>query len=280
MNLRIKGTTKKGFNVKNARTIKNLQLPHHSLNYEDLCAKHPHLRNLPIQSHERICPTIMIGLNNSHLLMGLESKSHKIDEPIATKTKLGWVLYGQTNNKEDNHCSLLTALKHLDDDTLYKMMESCFGRLERNNQSTKTSSIKRNIPSEEKTIVYVGHHKENIIQKVKEKAVLNVHAKVHRKTKANENKQTTELPIIHENEVPMTSVTTEPISKRGPEPTNVENFCQGNTLKFTKSNSFTIMILTFLFLTAQALGNSTKGLKAYDCANNEVNSYVHMRYAL
>ena len=79
----------------NVFTITNLDLPKQSLDIEALQSKHKHLRHLPIQGYTGAKPQILIGLQHAQFLNGIETLSHKPTDPIATKTELGWIVYGQ-----------------------------------------------------------------------------------------------------------------------------------------------------------------------------------------
>lgn len=60
----------------------------------------------------------MLGLKHSFLLIGHEHRWGNRDEPIAMRTKLGWLIYGGlTTNDEKNY----TMMNH-EDDTLRNML--------------------------------------------------------------------------------------------------------------------------------------------------------------
>lgn len=88
-----------------------------------LYRKYPHLKGLPIKGFETIRPTILLGLNHSHLLMGQDHKCGEAEEPIAMRTKLGWLVYGKltTNESEINHPMIIQ-----EENVLREMMTKYF----------------------------------------------------------------------------------------------------------------------------------------------------------
>uniref|UniRef100_A0A2M4CVY8 Putative polyprotein n=1 Tax=Anopheles darlingi TaxID=43151 RepID=A0A2M4CVY8_ANODA len=118
----IKGSTKTGYKLKDVRTVKNLILPIQWFNYQEISEKYSYLKNLPISSFNNVQPTIMIGINHNHLLMGLEHKYGRLGEPIAMKTRLGWLIYGKLpNNDWINHSMIIQ-----EDNTLRDLMVKHF----------------------------------------------------------------------------------------------------------------------------------------------------------
>ncbi|GBP02981.1 hypothetical protein EVAR_69129_1 [Eumeta japonica] len=98
------------FKLKSVYTVKNLGLPRQTLNMEDMVAKHPYLQGLPIQSYKNIRPSILIGLNNWSVAVPLKIREGPWNQPIATKTRLGWSIQGNSGhpNQEEwlniHHC--------------------------------------------------------------------------------------------------------------------------------------------------------------------------------
>ncbi|XP_055542858.1 uncharacterized protein LOC129728441 [Wyeomyia smithii] len=88
------GPSKKPFILKGVRTIDNLQLPIQSLDMDAMKKQYDHLKDLPIESYTVARPSILIGLDNAHLLMPMDRRMLDENSPMAMRTKLGWFLFG------------------------------------------------------------------------------------------------------------------------------------------------------------------------------------------
>ncbi|XP_065092537.1 uncharacterized protein LOC135713357 [Ochlerotatus camptorhynchus] len=75
-------------------TVKELKLPSQSLPFEELSTKHAYLQGIPVDSYTNMQPRILIGMNNIRVVHPLESREGAEHEPIAAKTRLGWMVYG------------------------------------------------------------------------------------------------------------------------------------------------------------------------------------------
>ncbi|XP_058814579.1 uncharacterized protein LOC131678438 [Topomyia yanbarensis] len=82
------------FDVSDAYTVDSLGLPEQTLRFVEMEKRFAHLRKLPVKSFSSACPGILIGLSNSHLLASLKLREGRRHEPIATKTRIGWAVYG------------------------------------------------------------------------------------------------------------------------------------------------------------------------------------------
>lgn len=80
--------------VRNARTVHDLKLPSQSLSVPELAQRYHHLRGLPMTSYTGAQPRILIGVDNVRLSHTRKGREGKLNEPIASKTKLGWTIYG------------------------------------------------------------------------------------------------------------------------------------------------------------------------------------------
>ncbi|XP_055528101.1 uncharacterized protein LOC129728164 [Wyeomyia smithii] len=88
---------KSSFALENVRTVRNLGLPSQTLDYNNLSKVFPYLRGLPIESYTNVSPQIIIGLEHARLLTSLKVREGDGCGPIATKTRLGWCLFGRNS---------------------------------------------------------------------------------------------------------------------------------------------------------------------------------------
>lgn len=96
--LNICGTSKsKSYEIKNIRTVNDLNLFRQSLSVPELSERFPHIKNLPLTSYKDVQPRVLIGLNNNHVSVPLRVKEGCINELIAIKTRHGWTIRGITN---------------------------------------------------------------------------------------------------------------------------------------------------------------------------------------
>ncbi|XP_055844833.1 uncharacterized protein LOC129911149 [Episyrphus balteatus] len=96
ISLQISGTAPKAerFTIADVHTVKKLQLPEQSVDFVRLQQQYKHLSGLPIESYERATPRLLIGLNNSKLSLPLRYREGNSNQPVATKTRLGWMVHG------------------------------------------------------------------------------------------------------------------------------------------------------------------------------------------
>uniref|UniRef100_A0A182NDR5 PHD-type domain-containing protein n=1 Tax=Anopheles dirus TaxID=7168 RepID=A0A182NDR5_9DIPT len=86
------------YEVPAIRTVRKLGLPTQSVDMNRLAAKYQHLSSLPIPSFDSTAPRILLGMDNYHLTRPLKTVEGTIDEPVATKTRLGWVISGRCDS--------------------------------------------------------------------------------------------------------------------------------------------------------------------------------------
>ena len=108
-----------------------------SQNGKEVSELYTHLRGLPLPSFEQVKPRILIGLEHASFLNGKQIISGGEDEPIAVKTKLGWVVYGKqvkscaksfANHRQhvQNTHTRLSESKNLDEQKLHDCAKSLF----------------------------------------------------------------------------------------------------------------------------------------------------------
>lgn len=95
-------SSNKEFPLNDVRLINDLDLPNQQVNYTELAKKFPfiNIANLPITSGSQ--PVLLIGQRHAHLITTQAAVNCEEDEPIVSKTKLGWVLHGpvESNGNE------------------------------------------------------------------------------------------------------------------------------------------------------------------------------------
>ena len=84
----------KRYIIQSARTVEKLSLPTQSVDSKELAEKYPHLKDVPFIHFQEAVPTILIGLDNWKLRIPLFVREGRWQEPVATKTRLGWVIHG------------------------------------------------------------------------------------------------------------------------------------------------------------------------------------------
>jgi hypothetical protein len=93
----ISGSDRKArFNLQDVFCVENLDLSEVSQDGEGLAKRYSHLRGLPLPSFDNVKPGLLIGLEHASLLGGAHVIEGKFNEPLAAKSKLGWLVYGPT----------------------------------------------------------------------------------------------------------------------------------------------------------------------------------------
>lgn len=90
----ISGSDGEKYLIKKLFTVESLSLPVQSLSAESIKKRFPHLANVPLSSYGPSTPRILIGIDQPRLGATLKIREGKSNEPIATKTRLGWVVCG------------------------------------------------------------------------------------------------------------------------------------------------------------------------------------------
>ncbi|XP_055920890.1 uncharacterized protein LOC129952362 [Eupeodes corollae] len=99
----------KKYKISNLHTVKSLELPKQSVKAEELARQHSHLKGIPISTYTNAKPQILLGLDQWKLSIPLRSHEGKPNEPVASKTRLGWTVYGpcpyrqKTNEQMKQH---------------------------------------------------------------------------------------------------------------------------------------------------------------------------------
>ncbi|XP_065073988.1 uncharacterized protein LOC135698054 [Ochlerotatus camptorhynchus] len=125
--LEISGKQKKRrFNVVNARTVEELELPVQSINPDELINNFPYLKGLNIDGYDEARPQLLIGLENLYLSTPLKIREGARGQPIATKTRLGWCVYGGASTKPDDFRGVFHVSRMTEDRQLHDLVKQYF----------------------------------------------------------------------------------------------------------------------------------------------------------
>ncbi|XP_053686701.1 uncharacterized protein LOC128736247 [Sabethes cyaneus] len=117
----------KQFKLHNVRTVQQLQLPAQTMCYEDLARTYHHLKGLPVRSYTDAIPGIIIGIEHIRLLTALRTREGRDNEPVATKTRLGWCVFGKSSNNGDGMQQLnLHLVSEVSNRELHQLMKQFF----------------------------------------------------------------------------------------------------------------------------------------------------------
>ncbi|XP_062712313.1 uncharacterized protein LOC134289800 [Aedes albopictus] len=97
---------KQRYTLRDAQTVESLNLPTQSFLFDEALRQFGHLKGLPIQSYHNAKPKILIGVDNLRLAVPLRIKEGPGSDLIATKTRLGWCVYGRQQGKTRSEYSL------------------------------------------------------------------------------------------------------------------------------------------------------------------------------
>lgn len=82
------------FELPEVHTVRDLSLPKQSLSVPQMATKYSYLEGLPLTSYDSVSPRILIGMNNCRLGHAIRSVEGGENEPVASKTRMGWIVYG------------------------------------------------------------------------------------------------------------------------------------------------------------------------------------------
>ncbi|XP_062713921.1 uncharacterized protein LOC134290744 [Aedes albopictus] len=126
------GKSTKPIRITNVHTIESLQLRPQTLVFAELLQRFQHLEGLSIESYENVCPRILIGLDNASLGNAMKSREGKPYEPIAVKTRLGWIVYESCSRTPQNvnyvnvHAIEVCECNSTTDDNLHSAIKNYF----------------------------------------------------------------------------------------------------------------------------------------------------------
>lgn len=99
-NVQVEGLKSRGrYDLSEVYCVTNLNLAPMSQNGEELARRYKHLRGLPLPEFDSAKPEMLIGLSHAEFLNGPKLYEGEPNEPLASKTKLGWVVYGRQSQE-------------------------------------------------------------------------------------------------------------------------------------------------------------------------------------
>ncbi|XP_037030375.1 uncharacterized protein LOC119070165 [Bradysia coprophila] len=117
------------FTLDDVRTVNKLQLPSQSIT-KNWLSKFPHFKNLPITPYRNAVPQMIIGLNYSRLMVSLETIEGNWNQPIACRTRLGWVVQGPNDEMISSGISTKISLNmcvcQSSDNNLHQLVKEYF----------------------------------------------------------------------------------------------------------------------------------------------------------
>ncbi len=150
------------YKLNNIRTVENLHLPTQSIT-SNFIKRYPHLMNIPIVTYEKVKPRMLIGLQYSILTYSLETVEGQWEDPIACRTRLGWVIQGPSyddGNQNQRQISLNLCQCQPTDNQLHQLVKEYFSvenfgvklndkfleskEVQRARQILETTTVKRN----------------------------------------------------------------------------------------------------------------------------------------
>ncbi|XP_062710719.1 uncharacterized protein LOC115269391 [Aedes albopictus] len=114
------------------RTIKELKLRPQTLIASEMQSRYRHLAGIPFDSYIDVSPRILIGLDNAQLGHAFKSREGKPSEPIAVKTRLGWIVYGSCSSIQHSeshinyHAVQVCECNEASDESLHTAMKNYF----------------------------------------------------------------------------------------------------------------------------------------------------------
>lgn len=122
--LEIKGKQSgaQSYEMRNVKTVQKLSLPKQTFLKESVS----HLRQVPIESYMDVQPALLIGLDNCHLGLAIDTVEGKSNEPVGAKTRLGWVAYGRLGTDTKSKSVVLHIKEVSTFDKLNQLVESYF----------------------------------------------------------------------------------------------------------------------------------------------------------
>ncbi|XP_055623387.1 uncharacterized protein LOC129766816 [Toxorhynchites rutilus septentrionalis] len=105
------GCSNKRYRIPKVHTVRRLALPRQTMNIDELATEFKYLEGLSIDSYRNVSPRLLIGIDNCRLGHALRSREGQEDEPVASRTRLGWLVYGPCS-KSTGHANVNYSAYH------------------------------------------------------------------------------------------------------------------------------------------------------------------------
>ncbi|XP_058448825.1 uncharacterized protein LOC131428801 [Malaya genurostris] len=128
ISVRIKGYKGKTYLLEKVRTLKEMSLPTQSIRKKQLVKSYPYLSDVEFSDYGNEKPKLLIGLPHSNIMRAIDTRSGRFNEPIAQKTKIGWVIYGtqMDDRKQNNFLMMINNDETSEEKSMKEMMRSYF----------------------------------------------------------------------------------------------------------------------------------------------------------
>lgn len=117
------------FLLEDVRTVEELKLPMQSIT-KGWLSKYSYFNGIPITPYDNAIPQLIIGLQYSKLMVSLETIEGNWQQPIACKTRLGWIIQGPNDRKIStdrfNEFSLNVCECQASDNNLQQLVKGFF----------------------------------------------------------------------------------------------------------------------------------------------------------
>ncbi|XP_062711573.1 uncharacterized protein LOC134289576 [Aedes albopictus] len=122
------GENSKRYPLRDVHTVPNLGLFHQTLSMDDLVRQYRHLKGIPAVSYDNVQPRLLIGVNNANLGHPQKGREGGMCEPLATKTRLGWIIHGGSDGSEftGHHSWTASACNEDSNENLHQKMQEYF----------------------------------------------------------------------------------------------------------------------------------------------------------
>ncbi|KAF6205431.1 hypothetical protein GE061_019603 [Apolygus lucorum] len=105
----------KRFEIYQARTVSNMELPHYSLDVSKVAKRWPFVEKAVVNNLQDAVPRVLLGQDNWPLLQTRKSFSGPWNGPIVSLTWLGWVIHGNISQVAPSQPQASLQLSHWND---------------------------------------------------------------------------------------------------------------------------------------------------------------------